>query len=208
MTQPLHEPAHHAPEAGAGAKKPLAEATFAVVDLETTGVDPSTDRIIQMAAVVVDARGRVVEAFDTLVRPECPDDYVHGAEHIHGISAEQVANGMPLREALHRLRTISSDKVFTAHNARFDIGFLQAESERVGFEMPVPAYVDTLQVARRTDAERTRRHSLDALCEHYGIRRERAHEALSDATATAQLLFHLIADLGMGETDHVDDLFS
>jgi DNA polymerase III epsilon subunit family exonuclease len=205
MTRPHSDPTPGGVDAP---RKPLRESTFAVVDLETTGVDPSTDRIIQMAAVVVDSAGQVVEVFDTVVRPECPDEYVHAAEHIHGITAEQVAGGMPLREALERLRHISSDKIFTAHNARFDIGFLQAESERVGMDLSVPTYVDTLQIARRTDAERTRRHSLDALCQHYGIQRERAHEALSDATATAELLFRLIADLGMSGTDHVDDLFS
>jgi len=47
----------------------LAEALFAVVDLETTGFDPSTDRIVQMAAVVVNGRGEIVESFDTLVKP-------------------------------------------------------------------------------------------------------------------------------------------
>lgn len=186
----------------------LENVSFAVVDLETTGVDPSTDRILQMAAIVIDGTGKVVDTFDTIVKPESPDEYVHGAEHIHGISEAQVADGMPLRDALTRLRQISDGKFFTAHNAQFDIGFIHAESQRVGFDMTVSTFVDTLQLARRTDTERTRKHTLDALCSHYGIERERAHEAKADATATAELLVHLMREMNITSTDQLDDLLS
>lgn len=186
----------------------LENVSFAVVDLETTGVDPTTDRILQMAAIVIDGSGNVVDTFDTIVKPESPEQYVHGAEHIHGISEAQVANGMPLRDALARLREMSDGKFFTAHNAQFDIGFIHAESQRVGFDMTVTSFVDTLQLARRTDVERTRKHTLDALCAHYGIERERAHEARSDATATAELLFHLMREMNITSADQLDDLLS
>jgi DNA polymerase III epsilon subunit family exonuclease len=186
----------------------LENVSFAVVDLETTGVDPSTDRILQMAAIVIDGTGKVVDTFDTIVKPESPEQYVHGAEHIHGISEAQVAKGMPLRDALARLRQISDGKFFTAHNAQFDIGFIHAESQRVGFDMTVNTFVDTLQLARRTDAERTRKHTLDALCAHYGIERDRAHEAKADATATAELLVHLMREMNITSGDQLDDLLS
>jgi DNA polymerase III epsilon subunit family exonuclease len=186
----------------------LENVSFAVVDLETTGIDPETDRIVQMAAIVVDGTGKVVESFDTIVKPESPEEYVHGAEHIHGISQAQVARGMPLRDALVQLRTISNGKFFTAHNAQFDIGFIHAESQRVGFDMTVDSCVDTLQLARRTDVNRTRKHTLDALCAHYGIERERAHEAKADATATAELLFHLMREMNITSVDQLGDLLS
>lgn len=186
----------------------LANVSFVVVDLETTGVDPATDRIIQMAAIVVDGTGRIIESFDTVVKPECPEHYTHGAEHIHGISQAQVENGTPLRQALSQLATVTHGKHFTAHNARFDIGFLHAESERVGFSYAVSRFIDTLQLARRTDVERTRKHSLDALCTYYGIERERQHEAKADATATAELLIRLMAELSIHSPDQIEDLFS
>lgn len=182
--------------------------SFAVVDCETTGVNPQTDRILQVAAVIVNGTGKVVDEFHTVVRPESPEEYEHGAEHIHGISQEQVRNGMPLREALERLWDISDGNVFTAHNARFDISFLRAESERVGIAPRVDSHIDTLALARRIDAEKSRRHSLDALCEHYGIERERAHDAKADATATAELLIHLMNDLGVKSPDQLPDLFA
>ena len=186
----------------------LRNVSFAVVDCETTGINPETDRILQVAAIIVNGEGEVVDQFDTVVRPESPENYTHGAEHIHGISKEQVENGMPLREALEKLWTISSGNVFTAHNARFDIGFLHAESQRVGLNNRIETHVDTLALARKTDAEKTRRHTLDALCEHYGIEREKAHDAKADATATAELLIHLMKEMGVERSDQLPDLFA
>ena len=185
---------------------PIADTLFAVVDLETTGFDPRKDRIVQMAAVVVDGRGTVVDSWDTVVRPESPETYEHGAEHVHGISREMVENGMPLRDALDRIWTLAEGRVFTAHNARFDISFLEAESQRVGLDRQIERHVDTLELARRADRERARKHSLQALCEHYGVERERAHEALSDARATASILLRLIEEIGAVSTDQLPGL--
>lgn len=182
--------------------------SFAVVDCETTGVNPETDRILQLAAIVVNGEGEIVDTFDTVVKPESPSTYQHGAEHIHGISEEQVSQGMPLREALEKLWDISEGNLFTAHNARFDINFIHAESRRVGLERQVEQYIDTLALSRKTDTEKERKHSLDALCEHYGIERDRAHEAKSDATATAQLLMHLLRDMGVQQPDQLPELFA
>ncbi len=186
----------------------LKNVSFAVVDCETTGVNPETDRILQVAAIVVNGEGEIVDSFDTVVKPESPSTYNHGAEHIHGISAEQVEQGMPLRQALEKLWAISDGNLFTAHNARFDINFIHAESRRVGLERQVDKYIDTLALSRRTDTDKERKHSLDALCEHYGIERDRAHEAKADATATAKLLIHLLRDMGVEQPDQLPELFA
>ena len=191
------------------ASETLRNVSFAVVDFETTGLNPETDRIVQFAAIIMNGEGDIIDSFDTIVKPESPSEYQHGAEHIHGISAEQVANGMPLRIALEQLWSISSGNVFTAHNAAFDLGFLHAESERVGIEGRIEFHIDTLELSRRTTgADTTRRHNLFALCEHYGIERDQVHDAKSDATATAQLLMHLIKELGVEMPDQVAGLFA
>jgi len=183
--------------------------SFAVVDFETTGLNPETDRIVQLAAVIINGEGDIVDSFDTIVKPESPVEYQHGAEHIHGITAEQVSGGMPLRKALEQLWSISAGNVFTAHNAPFDLGFLHAESERVGIEGRIDTHIDTLALSRRTTtADSDRRHNLFALCEHYGIERGKVHDAKSDATATAQLLMHLIKELGVEKPDQVSELFA
>ncbi len=191
------------------ASNTMRNVSFAVVDFETTGLNPKTDRIVQLAAVIVNGEGHIVDTFDTIVKPESPDEYQHGAEHIHGISAEQVSSGMPLRKALEQLWTISAGTVFTAHNASFDLGFLHAESERVGIKGQVEIHIDTLELSRRTaGTDTTRRHNLFALCEHYGIERDQVHDAKSDAAATAQLLMHLIKELGVETSDQVSELFA
>ena len=183
--------------------------SFAVVDFETTGLNPETDRIVHLAAVIVNGEGHIVDSFDTIVKPESPAEYQHGAEHIHGISAEQVSSGMPLRQALEQLWSISAGNVFTAHNASFDLGFLHAESERVGIEGQVEIHIDTLELSRRTaGTDTTRRHNLFALCEHYGIKRDKVHDAKSDATATAELLMHLMKEIGVETPDQVAELFA
>ena len=186
----------------------MRDISFAVVDFETTGVNPETDRIVQLAAIVVNGEGEIVDSFDTVVKPESPAEYVHGAEHIHGISEAEVQGGMPLKEALRKLWSISEGNLFTAHNARFDLGFLHAESARVGLGGRIHDYVDTLALARKTDEARTRRHSLEALCEHYGIERTRSHEAKADATATAELLMHLMKEMGVESPDQVSELLA
>jgi DNA polymerase III subunit epsilon len=187
----------------------MRDVSFAVVDFETTGLNPETDRIVQLAAIIMNGEGDIVDSFDTIVKPESPAEYQHGAEHIHGISTEQVSNGMPLRNALEQLWNIASGNVFTAHNAAFDLGFLHAESERVGIEGHIDFHIDTLELSRRTTgADTTRRHNLFALCEHYGIERDHVHDAKSDATATAQLLMHLIKELGVEAPDQVAGLFA
>jgi DNA polymerase-3 subunit epsilon len=186
----------------------LEQLSFVVVDCETTGVSPTSDRILQLAAVVINCHGEVINTFDTIVKPENPSDYVHGAEHIHGISSAHVQNGMPLSLALENLIAIADGHIFTAHNAPFDLGFIHAESERVGLAHRFDSYIDTLTLSRRLDADKARRHTLDALCDHYGITRDRAHEALSDASATATLLTHLLREMSVTSADQLSELLA
>lgn len=187
----------------------MRDVSFAVVDFETTGLNPETDRIVQLAVVVINGEGGTLSSFDTIVKPESPAEYQHGAEHIHGISAEQVTHGMSLREALIQLWAISDGNVFTAHNAQFDLGFLHAESQRVGLDNHIDTHIDTLDLSRRIyGTDPSRRHNLFALCEHYGIERDNVHDAKSDAVATAQLLMHLLKELDVDSPDQVAELFA
>ena len=209
MPHPRSKVQSMTPQELSTAPNTMRNVSFAIVDFETTGLNPETDRIVQLAAIIVNGEGHIVDSFDTIVKPESPAEYQHGAEHIHGISAEQVSSGMPLREALEQLWSISAGNVFTAHNASFDLGFLHAESERVGIKGQVEIHIDTLELSRRTAGTDTaRRHNLSALCEHYGIERDQVHDAKSDASATAKLLMHLIKELGVETPDQVAELFA
>lgn len=187
----------HADSRFPDASRFTADTQFTVVDVETTGLDPASSRVIQLAAVRIGWGGDVVDSFDTIVRPENPDLYEHGAEHIHGITPDQVAGGMPVGEALLRLRETLDGSVLTGHNVRFDIGFLSAEAARTGVSLPMTSWVDTLWLARELDPDKTHSHRLSALCERFGISVTRAHDALADAVATANLLMILLPRHGI-----------
>lgn len=180
---------------------PISDVLFTVVDCETTGFSAQFNRVIQLGAVVVSGTGAVHGQFDTIVRPESPSTYKHDAEHIHGISAEQVQNGIPLERALADLHMFGAGNLFVAHNAPFDIGFLRAEAQRVSlshlYDPWFSQYIDTVGVSRRLDPDRTRSHKLGTLCEHYDLLHDNAHNALADAQAAARLLVRLFADLGI-----------
>lgn len=185
---------------------------FTVVDCETTGFSPQNHRIVQIAAVIVSGCGTIQSHFDTIVRPENPEEYEHGAQHIHGITPDQVRAGMPLRDALSQLHSFGSGNVFVAHNAPFDIGFIRAEAARVNmdhmFDTWLQHYLDTVRLSRRANGSLLTSHKLGALCDHYGIDPGTQHEALSDATATAQLLGLVLADLAVTSPDQLPELLA
>lgn len=179
---------------------------FTVIDVETTGLDPTRDRVIQIAAVQLGFDGDLRKSFATVVKPEAPEEYEHGAEHVHGISASDVARGMPLREAMSTLHANLRSSILVGHNARFDLAFLRAESARVGVALPLETHLDTLLLARNLDVENRHSHRLGDLCEHYGIPFGMAHDALEDATATARLLMKLLPQWGAVTLDGVRPL--
>ncbi|MDQ6929211.1 MAG: 3'-5' exonuclease [Candidatus Eremiobacteraeota bacterium] len=100
---------------------PLAEATFAFLDVETTGISPTTCAVVEVACMVVRA-GRTVAAFETLIDPVMRIPPF--ATSIHGISNACVAGAPRLDEVLPHLQLLVRSAVIVAHNARFDLGFL------------------------------------------------------------------------------------
>jgi DNA polymerase III alpha subunit (gram-positive type) len=99
----------------------LREATFAVVDVETTGVNPAVDRVVEVACALV-RDGREVEAFSTLIDPGCVIPAVASA--VHHITNEHVRGSPLLDDFRATLTQMCAGAVVVAHNARFDLGFL------------------------------------------------------------------------------------
>jgi DNA polymerase III epsilon subunit-like protein len=161
----------------------LSAATFAVIDVETTGLDPKVDRVVEVACVRVSA-GMVIDRFSSLVDPQRP--IPARASAIHGIFDCDVA-GAPTLERLEPLLCgLAADAVVVAHNARFDIGFLPFVAMR--------PRVCTIQLARRlVDAPSYRN---EALRNFLRLRLPRtlgpAHRAACDAEVTAALLLELL----------------
>jgi DNA polymerase III epsilon subunit family exonuclease len=183
----------------------VANTTFAVVDVETTGFFArANDRIVEIAVIRVDARGRVLDEFVTLIHPERDV----GATHVHGIETEDVEGAPVFGDIAGDVVARLAGSVFVAHNVRFDLAFVEAEFHRFGHPIPPPARLCTIDLARRMRSEPAS-YKLADVCAHFGVTLDDAHSALGDARATARLFHQLmqrpeartwrtLADLGCG----------
>lgn len=165
-------------------KQPRVEpAGFAVVDIETTGLYPSRDRIIEVAVVHLDVSGLPAGEFCTLIDPHRDV----GLTHIHGITSADVVGAPTFATAAHAVWRHLSGRVLVAHNAGFDVRFLDAEFNRCGARLPPPPVMCTMQLASHYLHDLPAR-SLQACCEAARVDLPRHHSALDDARGAAQLL--------------------
>jgi DNA polymerase-3 subunit epsilon len=118
---------------------------FAVVDVETTGLHPSTDRVVEVAVVQLNADAEVIAEFCTLINPRRDV----GPTRLHGITAADVTNAPIFAVAAATLWELLSGRVLVAHNARFDARFLDAEFTRCGTRLPPPPLMCTMQPGGR-----------------------------------------------------------
>jgi DNA polymerase-3 subunit epsilon len=164
---------------------------LACVDLETTGGTSAHDRIIEVGIVLLDG-GRVVEEWSSLVDPgRCIPSSI---AQFTGIDDRLVA-GAPRFEDLHReIRRRLDGRLFIAHNARFDHGFLRSEFRRLD-ERFAPPMLCTVRLSRRLFPGE-RGHGLDALIERHGLRCDARHRALGDARVLPALLEAFAARVG------------
>ncbi len=172
-----------------GASLLLEEATYVVVDLETTGLRPGQSGICEIGAVRL--RGFEVEAdFQMLVDPGLP--LAAAAAAITGLRNEQLRGAPPPSEAVRRFLDFAGDAVLVAHNARFDLAFLDRETELLtGSRIGAPV-VDTVRLARTLLAGRVTGFGLAQLAWFLGTAERPCHRALPDARATAELLLALV----------------
>ncbi len=172
-----------------GADLLLEEATYVVVDLETTGLRPGTSQICEIGAVKV-CGFEVVDEFETLVDPHVPLGAVVSA--LTGLTDRQLRGAPSAPAAVREFLGFAGDAVLVAHNARFDLSFLDRETERLtGSRLAAPV-VDTVSLARRLLAGRVPRASLAQLSYFFGTSVQPCHRALPDAQATAEVLLALI----------------
>ena len=172
-----------------GASLLLEEATFVVVDLETTGLRPGRSGICEIGAVRL--RGFETEAeFQTLVDPGLP--IAASASAVTGLRNEQLRGAPGSAEAVRSFLAFAGDSVLVAHNARFDLAFLDRETERLtGSRIGAPV-IDTVRLARTLLAGRVAGFGLAQLAWFLGTAETPCHRALPDARATAELLLALI----------------
>jgi DNA polymerase-3 subunit epsilon len=172
-----------------GADVPLEDAHFVVVDLETTGLSPRTSRICEIGAQRVRAL-ELEDAFETLVDPRVA--LPAAVTSLTGIRAETLRGAPRAELAVRRLLAFAGDAAIVAHNARFDLAFLDREVELLTGRRIAAPVVDTVWLARRLLGERTKKVGLASLAHFFGVSTEPCHRALPDARATAEILVVLI----------------
>ncbi|MGA9394589.1 MAG: exonuclease domain-containing protein, partial [Azonexus sp.] len=149
---------------------------LAFVDLETTGATAASDRITEIGIVEVDADGTVRE-WQQLVNPGTRiPPFI---EQLTGISNDMVAAAPPFSAIFGEILRRLEGRLFIAHNARFDYGFLKNEFKRLGITFRAPVLC-TVKLSRALFPEH-RRHNLDSLIERHGLAAEGRHRALADA---------------------------
>lgn len=163
-----------------------------IFDTETTGLNKNEDRIIEIGCIELDNRFPTGRTFHVYINPQ--GRQVHpDALAIHGISNEQLANKPAFPEIAEEFLNFTDDAKLVAHNAMFDLGFINAELERIGrLPISVDRIIDTLALARRKHPMGP--NSLDALCKRYGIDNSRRtlHGALLDSEILADVYIELI----------------
>jgi len=164
-------------------------ATYVVVDLETTGLRPGRSQICEIGAVRV--RQLELEAeFQTLVDPGMP--LGPGVASLTGLSDRRLRGAPRVDLAMRRFLAFAGDAVLVAHNARFDLAFLDRETERLTGSRIAAPVIDTVSLARRLLAGRVPRASLAQLSYFFGTAVRPCHRALPDAQATAEVLLALL----------------
>lgn len=160
---------------------------WVVVDVETSGMKPAVDRVLSVAAVVLDDDGEVVEEFTTLLNPGVDP----GPVHVHGLTPALLAGKPRFADVAAELGRVLEGRTVVAHNAAFDASFLAAEARRAGLQPPLQQYVCTLDLAGRLHLS-TRDLKLATLAMHFGVEQRAAHDAHDDALVLAGVFSGLL----------------
>ncbi|MDQ5849702.1 MAG: 3'-5' exonuclease, partial [Pseudomonadota bacterium] len=161
----------------------LREAPLAIVDLETTGTRPALDRVTEIA--VIEVQGfEVTGEWSTLVNPGIP--LPSEIQALTGITQQMVEDAPRFADLAEALHERLAGRVFIAHNARFDYGFLRHEFERAGIRFNAKT-VCSVRLSRRLYAGKGR-HDLDSVIARHGIACSARHRAMGDADALWQFL--------------------
>jgi DNA polymerase-3 subunit epsilon len=161
---------------------------YAIVDIETTGARPGSDRITEVAVVLFDGE-KIVDSYQSLVNPEC--SIPPNITQITGITNQMVANAPKFFEIAKAVVEITKKAIFVAHNVGFDYGFIREEFARLGYSYR-RKQLCTVRLSKLVFPGR-RRYNLDSMIDMLGIEVARRHRAMDDVAATVKLLEAILA---------------
>ena len=167
-----------------GSELPL---EFAIVDLETSGLEPGNARVIEIAILLVNSKGDIQEEYATLINP---GNGQVGPTFIHHITEEAVLTAPTFQEVAGDILKRFENRIIVAHHAAFEDKFLAAEFKRAGIKVPPLPALDTLWLARQVvDLPN---YKMQTVLQHYGVDEIDLHTALGDVRALNKVLPTLI----------------
>ena len=168
----------------------LEDSTYVVFDVETTGLSAIYDTIIELAAVKM-KNGEIIDRFESFANPH--HKLSSTTINLTGITDDLVENAPEVDEVLTKFRDWSEDAIFVAHNASFDMGFLNMGYKKLGFGKATNPVIDTLELARFLYPD-MKNHRLNNLAKKFDVELVQHHRAIYDAETTGHLLMKMLKD--------------
>lgn len=168
----------------------LPDATYIVFDVETTGLSAVYDTVIELAAVKM-KEGEIIDKFESFANPHHPLSAT--TIELTGITDDMVQDAPDASEVLKKFSDWIGNDILVAHNASFDMGFLNAGLQRAGFEKVQNGVIDTLELARFLYPH-MKNHRLNTLAKKFDIELVQHHRAIYDAETTGYLLAKMLKD--------------
>ncbi|WP_010282348.1 PolC-type DNA polymerase III [Bacillus timonensis] len=180
----------------------LEEDTYVVFDVETTGLSAVYNTIIELAAVKV-RNGEIIDRFESFANPHHRLSAI--TIDLTGITDDMVNTAPEVSEVLVKFKEWAEDAILVAHNASFDMGFLNVGYKKAGLEQASNPVIDTLELARFLHPD-LKNHRLNTLCKKFDIELTQHHRAIYDAEATGYLVVKLLKDAAEKEIVYHDQL--
>lgn len=184
----------------------LKDATYCVLDIETTGLSKQTDKITEFGIMKV-KDGEVIDTFECFVNPERPiPEKVVEVTHI---TDEMVKDAETIDVVLPKVLDFVKDSIIVAHNADFDVGFIKYNAEQLGYELP-NTYIDTLAMAKALFPD-FKKYKLGLIAEKLDIKVEVAHRALADVetlVAVFNVMLKMLDEKEVKKISEIDDKLS
>jgi DNA polymerase-3 subunit alpha (Gram-positive type) len=168
----------------------LREGTYVIFDIETTGLSVTSNKIIELAGVKMQD-GKEIGRFSTFIDPH--EHIPYHIQQLTNITDDMVRGAPDIEDKLPEFVEFVGDAVLVAHNARFDMGFIQANLKRLGLKELENPVLDTLELARFLFPS-MKNHRLNTLAEKFKVSLENHHRAIDDSIALGFVLFHLLKE--------------
>jgi DNA polymerase-3 subunit alpha (Gram-positive type) len=173
--------------------------TYVVFDIETTGFSPISNRMIEIGAVKVE-KGKIIDRYSSFINPDVPIPFE--IEKLTGINDNMVIGAPMITEVLPEFLEFSKDAVMVAHNASFDMSFIEKNCERQGLHIDA-AVIDTVALARIL-LPSLNRYKLDTVAKALGVSLDNHHRAVDDAACTAEIFIKFIELLKERDIESLD----